>query len=92
MMKKKSYPSDLTDAEWELLAPLIPPPKTGGNPRTTAMRGVCDAIYYQLKTGCQWGYLPGDFPPPSTVYSYYRKWMKNGIWQALNHTKSLEYR
>ncbi|NCQ97073.1 MAG: transposase [Microcystis aeruginosa W11-03] len=66
---------------------LIPPPKTGGHPRTTDMRGVCDAIYYQLKTGCQWGYLPGDFPPPSTVYSYYRKWMKNGIWQALNHTR-----
>jgi transposase len=87
MMKKKSYPSDLTDAEWELLAPLIPPPKTGGNPRTTAMRGVCDAIHYQLKTGCQWGYLPGDFPPPPTVYIYYRKWMKKGIWQALNHTR-----
>ena len=67
MMKKKSYPSDLTDAEWELLAPLIPPPKTGSHLRTTDMGGVCDAIYYQLKTGCQWRSLPGDFPPPSTV-------------------------
>lgn len=84
-MGRKSYPSDLTDAEWELLAPLIPPPKTGGHPRTTDIRQVCNAIYYHLKTGCQWSYLPGDFPPPSTVYSYYRKWMKQGTWQALNH-------
>jgi putative transposase len=85
-MDKKPYPSDLTDAEWNILEPLIPAPKTGGHPRTVNMRAVCDAIYYHLKTGCQWNYLPGDFPPPSTVYSYYRKWMKNGTWQALNHT------
>ncbi len=50
------------------------------------MREVCNAIYYHLKTGCQWDMLPGDFPPSSTVYSYYRKWQKYGIWEELNHT------
>lgn len=60
-MARKSYPTDLNDMEWEILAPLIPPPKEGGHPRTTDMRAVCNAIYYHLKTGCQWNMLPGDF-------------------------------
>ena len=72
--------------EWEILAPLIPPAKLGGHPRTTDIRAVCNAIYYHLKTGCQWNMLPGDFPPSSTVYSYYRKWQRRGIWEKLNHT------
>lgn len=83
-MNQKSYSSNLTDAEWELLAPLIPPPKPGGHPRTTDLRQVCNGIYYHLKTGCQWEYLPKDFPPSSTVYSYYRKWQKLGIWEKMN--------
>lgn len=86
MSNQKLYPSDLSDAEWEWLSPLIPPPKTGGHPRTTDMRQVCNAIYYHLKTGCQWEFLPKDFPPPSTVYSYYRKWQKTGVWEKMNHT------
>jgi len=53
-MTRKSYPTDLNDMEWEILAPLIPPAKSGGHPRTTDMREVCNAIYYHLKTGCQW--------------------------------------
>ncbi len=53
-MARKSYPTDLTDMEWEILAPLIPPAKEGGHPRTTDMREICNAIYYHLKTGCQW--------------------------------------
>jgi putative transposase len=85
-MARKSYPTDLTDIEWEILAPLIPPAKTGGHPRTTDMREICNAIYYHLKTGCQWNMLPGDFPPSSTVYSYYRKWQCKGVWEKLNHT------
>lgn len=80
------YPSDLSEAEWELLAPLIPPAKYGGHPRTTDIRQVCNAIYYHLKTGCQWRYLPKNFPPPSTVYYYYRKWVKKGVWQQINQT------
>jgi putative transposase len=85
-MARKAYSTDLSDLEWEILAPLIPPAKSGGHPRTTDMREVCNAIYYHLKTGCQWDMLPGDFPPSSTVYSYYRKWQKRGVWEALNHT------
>jgi transposase len=83
-MSEKKYPSDLSDAEWEILAPLIPEAKTGGHPRTTSMRQVCDAIYYQLKTGCPWQFLPRDFPPASTVYAYHRKWQKKGIWSEMN--------
>jgi putative transposase len=50
------------------------------------MREVCNAIYYHLKTGCQWDMLPRDFPPSSTLYSYYRKWQKRGLWEQMNHT------
>lgn len=85
-MTRKAYSTDLSDSEWAILAPLIPAAKSGGHPRTTDMREVCNAIYYHLKTGCQWDMLPGDFPPSSTVYSYYRKWQKQGVWQELNHT------
>lgn len=85
-MARKADSTDLNDLEWEILAPLIPPAKSGGHPRTTDMREVCNAIYYHFKTGCQCDMLPGDFPPSSTVYSYYRKWQKLGIWEALNHT------
>ncbi|PZD71176.1 hypothetical protein C1752_07904 [Acaryochloris thomasi RCC1774] len=71
LMSAKPYATDLTDAEWSILSPLIPKAKTGGHPRTVDMRLVCNAIYYQLKTGCQWHLLPHDFPPSSTVYFYY---------------------
>ncbi|WP_157072193.1 IS5 family transposase [Picosynechococcus sp. PCC 73109] len=84
-MSQASYPSDLTDAEWALLEPLIPAPKSGGHPRTTDMRQVCNGIFYLLKTGCQWAYLPKDFPPSSTVYYYYRKWQRQGVWENINH-------
>jgi putative transposase len=85
-MSQKRYSTDLTDAEWKILAPLIPAAKPGGHPRTTDMRAVSNAIYYQLKTGCQWELLPRDFPPSSTVYSYYRKWQRLGVWEQMNHT------
>lgn len=84
-MSQKRYSTDLTDAEWKILASLIPAAKKGGHPRTTDMRAVCNAIYYQLKTGCQWELLPRDFPPSSTVYSYYRKWQRFGVWERMNH-------
>ena len=83
-MTQKSYASDLTDAEWAILEALIPPAKAIGSPRTTSMRRVCDGIFYQLKTGCQWAMLPKDFPAYSTVYFYYRKWQRSGTWQAIN--------
>ena len=63
---------------------ISPSQKKVGRPRTTNMRSICDAIYYHLKTGCQWHYLPHDFPPYQTVYYYYRRWQRKGIWQSLN--------
>ena len=63
------YPSDLTDDEWACVAPLLPPPKPGGGKRRTDMRAVMNAVMYSLSTGCQWRYLPKDFPPYSTVHT-----------------------
>lgn len=83
-MDRKPYPSDLRDDEWALLEPLIPPAKTGGRKRTANMREVLNAIFYVLKSGCQWDMLPHDFPPKGTVYHYYTTWCKDGTWQRLN--------
>jgi putative transposase len=83
-MSRKAYPSDLTDKEWAVLEPLIPPPKPGGRPRTVNMREVLNAILYVLRTGCQWGLLPHDFPPKGTVYDYFNTWRKSGVWERLN--------
>jgi putative transposase len=83
-MDRKPYPSDLTDAEWEIVKPLIPPAKHGGRPRTVNMRDVLNAIIYLLKTGCQWDHLPHDFPPKGTVYHYFNTWRKDGTWVRIN--------
>ena len=72
------YPSDLTDAQWALIEPHLPPEPGGGRPRKTDMRDVVDAILYILRTGCQWRYLPGDFPPKSTVWRYFDRWRRDG--------------
>jgi transposase len=77
----KGYPSDLRDAEWARLEPLIPPARPGGRPRKTDMRAAMNAILYLLRTGCPWRYLPRDsFPPRSTVYNIFRKFQRNGVW------------
>jgi transposase len=68
------YPSDLTDAEWTLVAPLIPPARRGGRPRDVNMREVLNAVFYLLSTGCQWDALLKDLPPKSTVYDYFSLW------------------
>ena len=68
------YPSDLTDAEWALIEPLVPPARRGGRPRHVDMREVCNAIFYVLATGCQWQALPRDLPPKSTVFGYFGRW------------------
>lgn len=75
---EKVYPSDLTDQQWNRIRPHIPDAKEGGRPRTTDMRQVVNAIFYQLRTGCQWEYLPTDFPPRSTVYGYFAQWRDDG--------------
>jgi putative transposase len=84
MSERKPYPSDLNDPEWELVAPLIPPAQSGGRPREVDMREVLNAIFYVLKSGCQWDMLPHDFPPKGTVYHYFNTWRKDGTWAALN--------
>src|ERR1044071_4362463 len=83
-MRRKTYSSDLNDAEWALLAPLIPPPKRGGRPRSVDMREVVNAIFYVVKTGCQWDLLPHDFPPKGTVYHYFNLWRKAEVWERMN--------
>ena len=72
------YPSDLTDAEWALVAPLIPGPKRGGNKRTVEMREVVNGLMYILSTGCQWRALPKDLAPRSTVHDYFARWDWDG--------------
>ena len=68
------YPSDLTDAEWALVGPLIPPARRGGRPRDVDIREVLNAVFYLLSTGCQWDALPKDLPAKSTVYEYFSLW------------------
>ena len=75
---KLRYPSDLTDEEWALVAPLIPPAKRGGNTRTVVMREVVNGLMYVLSTGCQWRAIPKDLPPKSTVYDYFDLWSWDG--------------
>ena len=77
-MRTHHYPSDITDAQWALIEPHIPPVHPGGRPRKTAVRDVVDAILYILRTGCQWRYLPIDFPPKSTVWRYFDQWRRDG--------------
>ncbi len=80
----RRYPSDLTDNEWTRLAPLIPPAKPGGRPRTTKMGEAMNAILYLLRTGCPWRYLPRDgFPPRSTVYNIFRNFQRAGVWDRI---------
>src|SRR4051795_2767237 len=72
------YDTDLTDAQWAILGPLLPPPPGGGRPRTTDLREVLNAILYVLRTGGAWDLLPHDFPPPGTVYDYFSQWRRRG--------------
>jgi len=85
-MNRQSYPSDLIDAQWEVLQPLIPPPKPGGRPRQTDTPEVLNAIFYLLRTGCAWRLLPHDFPPWQTVYTYFRQWKKEGTFKPIHDT------
>ena len=82
-MRSQSYPSDITDEQWALIEPHIPV-YPGGRPRTTALRDVVDAVFYILRTGCQWRYLPKDFPPKSTVWRYFDEWRHNGTLDAIH--------
>ncbi len=83
-MTRKAYSSDLTNSEWAILAPFIPPPIPAGRPRKHDMRGVLDAIFYILRGGCAWRLLPHEFPPWQTVYHYFRAWRKAGLWEPIH--------
>jgi putative transposase len=84
-MSNQLYPSDLTDREWEYIKTLIPPAKPGGRDRTTDMRLTVNAIFYLNRTGCQWRYLPHEYPPWQTVYGYCRTWRITGIWEQIHN-------
>jgi transposase len=75
----------LSDEQYALLAPLIPPAKPGGRPRTTDMRRLLDGLFYLVRTGCQWRHLPPAFPPWRTVYGYMRAFADAGVWEAIRH-------
>ena len=78
------YPSDLRDAEWARLEPMIPLARPGGRPRKTDMRAAMNANLYLLRTGCPRRYLPREgFPPRSTVYNIFRKFQRDGVWEAI---------
>ncbi|WP_126594728.1 IS5 family transposase [Dictyobacter aurantiacus] len=77
------YPSDLTDAEWVILEPLIPLEKPGGRPRKIDMRAVLNGIFYVLRAGCAWRMIPHDYPPKSTVYAYFALFRTEGVWEQI---------
>ncbi len=83
-MNREPYPSDLTDAQWLELAPLIPLSKPGGRPRTVDMREVINGILYVLRSGCTWRMMPHDLPPWSTAWGYFRRWRKDGTWERIH--------
>jgi len=78
------YTSDTTDREWRLIAPFMPPQPARGRRRKTDLRSVVDAIFYLLQSGCQWSLLPKDFPPKSTVYGYFRRFLDDGTWERIH--------
>jgi putative transposase len=82
-MKRKPYPSDLTDEQWALLEPLLPRPSRRGRPRKTDLREVVNALFYHTREGGSWRALPHDFPPWKTVYNYFQWWTQDGTWQNI---------
>jgi putative transposase len=84
-MKRESYPTDLSDKQWKLLAPMIPPPELFGRKRSVNLREIINALCYLARAGCQWRMLPKGFPPWQTVYYYFRKWRESEFFVSLNH-------
>lgn len=83
-MSRQTYPTDLTDAEWKEFEPFVSAEKVLGRKRTIDLREVLNAIYYLLRTGCQWRMLPHEFPVWQTVYYYFSRWRKEGLWVKMN--------
>ena len=83
--RRRAYPSDLTDLQWSAIAPMIPDAAPGGRPRKASKREIVEAILYLLRAGCAWRLLPHDFPPWQTVYHYFRRWQREGVWARVHH-------
>jgi transposase len=83
---RKTYPTDLSDAEWKYIEPHLPAPKGFGRPRTQDLHEILNAVFYLLKSGCQWRLLPQDFPRWPTVYWYFRKWRMDGTFERINRS------
>src|SRR3712207_161114 len=83
-MQPRPYPSDLSDEEWSILAPLLVPGRLAGHPRVFEPRRIAEAAFYLPRTGCQWRALPHEFPPWPTVYYHYSKWRRSGTWERIN--------
>jgi putative transposase len=83
-MERCGYSTDLSDAQWALIKPHLPPPQRGGRRRTVNLCAVINAIFYLLRTGCQWRLLPRDFPPWGTVWWYFRQWRQQGVWTRIH--------
>lgn len=88
----QGYDTDLSDAEWEILKPLVPKAKPGGRPEEYSKRSVVNAIRYVARTGCQWRMLPHEYPPWSTVYKYFRRWSDDGTWERIHDRLRVEVR
>ena len=84
MAHRKAYSSDLTDREWKILEPHLPPEKTGGRHRVYSMREVINAIQYVLRNGCAWRAIPHDLPHWETAYHYFRQWKRDGTWVKIH--------
>ncbi len=83
-MERKRYSTDMTDGQWQVLEPLIPPAKPGGRPRTVDMREVINGIFYVARSGCAWRLVPHDLPPWGTIWYYFRQWRLDGTWQKIH--------
>lgn len=81
---RKLYPSDMSDAEWLIIAPQVLRARGFGTPQAAQIRDILNAIFYVQRSGCQWEMLPHDFPAYSTVYKYFRKWHRQGLWQRIH--------
>ena len=86
------YPSDVTDEEWALIAPLIPPARRGGNKRTVNLHEIVNGLMYILSTGCQWRAIPKDLPPRSTLHDYFDLWNWDGTLDRIHHALYVECR
>ncbi len=86
MGHRQCYPSDLTDAQWQRLEPLIPAPRSGGRPAAYARREIVNAVLYWARNGCAWRALPHDLPPYGIVFHYFRLWRIDGTWERVHDT------